>query len=78
MAGVAKALSYLYAAMTLHLAIRTGDPLSELGVRLADRTAELAIDIPSTHDICGHGDAVQCIRVIGTLAAQYRNRSLGW
>ena len=61
---VAKALSHLYAAITLLIAIRTRDPFSELSSQLASRATELSLYVPSTYDICGSGDAVECIQAI--------------
>lgn len=68
---VAEALSYLYAAITLLLAIRTRDPFSELSAQLGTRATELSLYIPSTYDICGSGDAVECIQAIARFAANY-------
>ena len=71
-AEVAEALSYLYAAITLLLAIRTRDPLSESSAQLGARATELSLYIPNTNDICGSGDAVECIKVIAAFAMNYQ------
>lgn len=69
--GVPEALSYLYAAITLRLAILQGDPLSAQAVQLSDRADELSLIIPSSYDICGSGDAVHCIKSIAVFADDY-------
>ena len=74
---VAKALSYLYAAITLLLVIRTPSPFSELSARLGARASELSLYIPSTYDLCGSGDAVACIHAIAAFSADYRQRLTG-
>lgn len=76
LAEVAEAFSYLYAATTLLLVIRTKDPFSELSAQLGARATELSLYIPSTYDICGSGDAVECIQAIATFAVNYQ-RALG-
>lgn len=76
-AGVADALSYLYAAKTLHLAIVTRNPLSEEAERLGGRATELGVYIPNTYDICGSGDATECIHAIGEFAKKYRDQAFG-
>lgn len=72
LAKVAEALSYLYAAITLLLAIRTRDPFSESSAQLGARATELSLHIPNTYDICGSGDAVECIQAIATFAVNYQ------
>ena len=71
-AKVAEALSYLYAAITLLLAIRTRDPFSESSTQLGARATELSLYIPNTYDICDSGDAVECIQAIATFALNYQ------
>ena len=44
--SIAEALSYLYAALTIHFAIRARAPLSEAAMRLGERAADLSIYIP--------------------------------
>lgn len=68
--SVAKPLSYLYAAITILLAVRTRNPLSELASELGARATELSIYIPNTYDICGSGDAVECTYVISDYASK--------
>src|SRR6266850_7059314 len=70
-ADVAEAFSYLFAALTIHIAIQTRDPLSELAAQLSNRATELSIYIPSTYDICGTGDAATCIAAISSFAGNY-------
>ena len=72
---VAEPLSYLYAAITLLLAIRTRNPFSELSSQLGARATELALYIPNTYDICGSGDAAECIQAINDFSVNYQ-RSL--
>lgn len=74
LAEPAQALSYLYAAITLLLAIRTRDPYSEQANQLGDRAAELSLAIPSTYDISGSGDAAKCIQAISAFAIDYKGR----
>lgn len=69
---IPKALSYLYAAITLLLAIRTKDPFSESSTQLCARATDLSLDIPNTYDICGSGDPVACIQAIATFAVTYQ------
>ncbi len=65
---VAESLSYLYAAITLLLAIRTRNPFSELCIQLGARATELSLYVPNTFDICGSGDALECIKGIAAFA----------
>ena len=73
--GIAEALSYLYAAKTLHLAFVTRNPFSAEAERLGGRATELGIYIPDTYAICGSGDALECIRAIGEFARRYRDQA---
>ena len=73
-ADVVQAFSYLYAAITLLLAIRTRDPFSELAAALGARATELRLSIPNSYNICGSGDAVECIKAIAEFAADYKRR----
>lgn len=73
---VAEAFSYLYAAITILLAIRTGALVSKLSEQLGARATELALYIPNTYDICGSGDAVKCVQAITTFAVNYHQRAL--
>jgi len=75
LADVAQPLSYLYAAITLLLAIRTRNPFSELSSQLGARATELSLYIPNTYDICGTGDAAGCIQEINDFSVNYQ-RSL--
>ena len=74
---VVDALSYLYAAKTLHLVFLTRNPLSEEAEKLGARATELGIYIPNTYNICGSGDAIQCIRTIAEFAKKYREQAFG-
>ncbi len=74
LAEPARAFSYLYAAIILLLAIRARDPYSEQASQLGDRATELGLDIPSTYDICGSGDAVKCIQAINAFSIEYKKR----
>jgi hypothetical protein len=74
---VAQALSYLYAALTIHFAIQTGDPLSKPAIQLGERATELSLYIPNTYDICGSGDALKCVEAVGIAAQNYMNQALG-
>jgi hypothetical protein len=74
---IAEALSYLYVAKTLHLAFATRNPLSEEAERLGERATELGIYIPNTYDVCGSGDAIECIRAIGEFAKKYSDHAFG-
>jgi hypothetical protein len=71
---VAKAMSYLYAAMTSLLEIRTRDPFSESSRQLGTRATELSLHIPSPQDICGSGDANKCTEAILAFSMDYRRR----
>ena len=70
-AEIARGLSYLYAAQTILLAITLRDPFSSRAQELGARATALAIHIPNTYDICGSGDALQCIRAIQAFASGY-------
>jgi hypothetical protein len=72
LAEVAEAFSYLYAAITLLLAIRSGNPFSDTSVELGTRATELSLYIPNTYDICGSDDAVCCIQAIAMFATNYQ------
>ena len=71
---VAEPFSYLYAGVTLLLAIRTKNSFSELATQLCDRATELSLDIPNTYDLCGSADAVQCIQAIGNFSVRYKRQ----
>ena len=71
---VAEAFSYLYAALILNCAIKTHNPFSEPAALLSNRAPELSIDIPNTYDICGTGDALDCINAISAYSKAYRNK----
>jgi hypothetical protein len=70
-AGLAEALSYLYAAQTLYLACATRSPLSERAQALGERATELGIYIPNTYDLCGSGDANACVLAIVEYARRF-------
>ncbi|HVS83621.1 MAG TPA: hypothetical protein VHE60_17960 [Pyrinomonadaceae bacterium] len=74
---LADPLSYLYAAKTLQLVFITKSPLSDQAVRLGDRASELGIYIPNTYDLCGSGDAVECINAILEFAKAYAQQAFG-
>jgi hypothetical protein len=76
-ADVADALSYLHAAKTLQLALVNRSPLSKEVTDIGARATELGIYIPNTYDICGSGDAIQCVAAISEFAAKYRQRAFG-
>lgn len=69
---VAEAFSYLYAAITILLAVRTRDPFSELSAKLGARATELSLYIPNTYDICGTEDVAECIKAITTYSENYK------
>ena len=62
---------YLYAAQTLLLAIELRDPFSARAQELGERATELSILIPNTYDICGSGDARECVRAISEYASRF-------
>jgi hypothetical protein len=68
---IAEALSYLYAAETLHLAWATRNPFSERALALGERATELGIYIPNTYDLCGSGDANACVLAIAEYARRF-------
>jgi hypothetical protein len=72
----AEALSYFYAAKTLYLVFVTKNPFSEEAAALGRKATELGIDIPNTYDICGSGDAKECIHAILEFAGAYWRRHL--
>ena len=74
---VAQAASYLYAALTILIAIRSRDPLSEAAQTLGSRATELSIHVPNTYDICGSDDALECIAAIHSYSQTYLNSALG-
>jgi hypothetical protein len=74
---VNEALSYLYAALTILIAIKSRNPLSEAAVSLGNRATELSMYIPNTYDICGSNDALVCIAAVHTYAQRYLDESLG-
>lgn len=76
-ASVVDALSYFYAAETLRLAMVTRNPMSDEAMTLGERATELGIYIPNTYDICGSGDAGECVRAIAQFAERYREQSFG-
>jgi hypothetical protein len=74
---VVEPLSYLYAALTILIAIQSRDPLSEAAVVLGNRATELSLYVPNTYDICGSNDALECISAVHTYAQAYLNDALG-
>jgi hypothetical protein len=76
-AHVAKAFSYLYAALTIHIAIQTRSPFSEPTALLGTRATELSFDIPNAYDICGTDDFVECVSAIRTFAQNYMREARG-
>jgi hypothetical protein len=68
---LAEGLSYLYAAQTLYLAIATGNPFSERSAELGQQATDLSIYIPNAYDICGTGDANDCILAISRYATNF-------
>ena len=76
-AGVADALSYLYAAKTIQLALLNRSPLSKEVTDIGARATELGIYIPNTYDICGSADPNQCLIAIGEFADRYREQAFG-
>jgi hypothetical protein len=69
----AEIVSYLAAADTLLLAIETGSPMSKRATELGEHLSRLNFYIPNTHDICGSGDALECIRTINEYARKLTN-----
>jgi hypothetical protein len=74
---VAEAFSYLYAALTIHVAILTKNPFSEPAARLCDRATELSLYIPNTYDICGSDNASECVQAIQTFAQKCARAARG-
>jgi len=70
-ADVAEAFSYLFAALTIHIAIQTRSPVSEPAAQLCTRATELSMYVPNTYDICGTGDAGECIAAISVFSQNY-------
>lgn len=68
---LAEALSYLYAAPTLYLAYVTHNPFSERAQALGQRATQLSIHIPNTYELCGSGDANECIAAIASYALKF-------
>lgn len=68
---IAEAFSHFYAAASLLLVYKTGSPISDQGIALANRATELALYIPSTYDICGSGDFGACVHAISAYAAKF-------
>lgn len=71
---LAECASCLYAALILGLAIMKANPLSERARELEARATDLGLYIPSTFDICGSGDARECIRRIADFARKFSAR----
>jgi hypothetical protein len=72
---MAQGLSYLYAAQTLLLVFMTRNPFSEAAQLLCQRANDLKIYIPNTYDICGSGDAQDCILAISAFSISFLNES---
>jgi ABC-type sugar transport system ATPase subunit len=72
---IAKAFSYLYAAQTLYLVWLTKSPMSERALEMGRRATELSLYIPSTYDICGSADVVECIRAIMLFATDFLEKN---
>ncbi len=68
---LSEALSYLYAAQTLYLAFATRNPFSEEAEALGKRATKLSIHIPNTYELCGSGDANECIDAIASYALRF-------
>jgi hypothetical protein len=72
---IASMLSYLYAAETLLLNFQTKEILSTRFMGLGNKAAELSIRIPTTFDICGNDDAINCIQAIWKYAKKNTGRN---
>jgi hypothetical protein len=66
-----KAFSYLYAALTYYFVFTTGKPISKKSEKLGERATDLYLYIPNTYDICGSGDAKECINAISEFAEKF-------
>jgi len=69
-----EAFSYLYAALVLNIVFKTRSPFSEPAAILSNRAAELDFTIPTTYDICGTGDALDCINAINAYSKAFKNK----
>lgn len=68
------AVSYLYAAQTIYLAVVTKNPFSHKSQELGEQATRLGIYIPNTFDICGSNDPIECINSIGIFAKDFLNK----
>lgn len=67
---LAEALSCLYAALTLFLVKKTGNPFAARD--LATRASELSLYIPNTFDLCGTGSSTESIAAISRYAGKLK------
>lgn len=72
---VGTAASYLYAALTLLIAMRTGNPFSEAAMILGERATALGIPIAHPQEISDGNDAFELIDGLSKFAHAYRFRS---
>jgi len=78
--AIAQALSYLYAALIINASIMERLPITARGSQLSERATQLQLDIPNTYDICGTGNARDCVFAVAQFAEQFVNsleRSVG-
>jgi len=71
---ISKAMAYLYAAQSMRMTFDTKSPLGMRIIDLGNQASVLAIAIPSTVEICGVEDNVQCIIAISRFASGFANR----
>jgi hypothetical protein len=74
---IARAFSYLFAATSFLIAIKTRSPFSELTAQLGARATELHLHIPNTYELCGNDNPRDCIKEIAAFSDRYLRSSMG-
>jgi hypothetical protein len=72
---LAKAMAYLYAARCMRITFDTKNPVAMRIVDLGNQASFLTIAIPSTVEICGTEDAVQCIIALSKFSGAFAQKA---
>lgn len=74
---LAKAVSYLYAAMIVRFSIETAQPVSSQAADILELANRLGFYIPNTFDICGSDNVEDCIVAIDKYAREFARAATG-
>jgi hypothetical protein len=74
---LAKAISYLYAAMIVRFSIETAQPVSSQAAEILEFANRLGFYIPNTIDICGSNNVEDCVLAIDKYAREFAKLTTG-